>query len=64
MPPGYIVSVTAGLVPQQPRKATETEMNIFEKETAPGVPVAKTFPETATELLVGAGAAPTRTSQD
>ena len=64
MPPGYIVSVTAGLVPQQPRKATETEMNIFEKETSPGASVSKTYPETATELLVGAGAAPTRTSPD
>ncbi len=52
MPPGYIVTVTGETVPQQQRKATDTEIRIFEKETAPNVPVSKTFPETATELLV------------
>ena len=52
MPPNYIVTVTGVMIPQQPRKATDTEIKIFEKETAPNVPVSKTFPETATELLV------------
>ena len=52
MPPNYIVTVTGVLIPQQPRKATDTEIKIFEKETGPNVPVSKTFPETATELLV------------
>jgi hypothetical protein len=52
MPPNYIVTVTGVLIPQQPRKASDTEIKIFEKETAPNVPVSKTFPETATELLV------------
>jgi hypothetical protein len=52
LPPNYIVTVTGVMIPQQPRKAADTEIKIFEKETAPGVPVAKTFPETATELLV------------
>ena len=52
LPPNYIVTVTGVMIPQQPRKATDTEIKIFEKETAPNVPVSKTFPETATELLV------------
>jgi hypothetical protein len=52
MPPSYIVTVTGVMIPQQPRKATDTEIKIFEKETAPNVPLSKTFPETATELLV------------
>ncbi len=52
LPPNYIVTVTGVMIPQPPRKATDTEIKIFEKETAPNVPVSKTFPETATELLV------------
>lgn len=52
LPPNYMVTVTGVMIPQQPRKATDTEIKIFEKETAPNVPVSKTFPETATELLV------------
>jgi hypothetical protein len=52
LPPNYIVTVTGVLIPQQPRKATDTEIKIFEKETAPNASVSKTFPETATELLV------------
>ena len=35
MPPGYIVTVSGDRVPQQPRKATETEIRIFEKEILP-----------------------------
>ncbi len=45
LPPSYIVTITGVLIPQQPRKATETEMRIFENATAPAGPFSKTFPE-------------------
>jgi hypothetical protein len=35
MPPGYIVTVSGDRVPNPPRKATDTEIRIFEKEILP-----------------------------
>jgi FecR protein len=35
MPPGYIVTISGDRVPQPPRKATDTEIRIFEKEILP-----------------------------
>jgi len=37
MPPGYIATVTGDKVPEQPRPATETEINRFEREIAPTI---------------------------
>ncbi len=45
LPPSYIVTITGALIPQQPRKATETEMRIFETATEPGAPFSRVFPE-------------------
>ena len=35
MPPGYIVTISGDRVPNPPRKATNTEIKIFEKEVLP-----------------------------
>jgi len=35
MPPGYIVTISGDRVPNPPRKATDTEIKIFEKEILP-----------------------------
>jgi len=45
LPPSYIVTISGVLIPQQPRKATETEMRIFETATEPGSPFSRVFPE-------------------
>lgn len=45
LPPSCIVTITGISIPQQPRKATETEMRIFETVTEPGAPSSRIFPE-------------------
>ena len=35
MPPGYIITISGDRVPNPPRKATDTEIKIFEKEILP-----------------------------
>lgn len=48
LPPSYIVTITGVMIPQQPRKATETEMRIFETATTPGAPFSRVYPENIT----------------
>ncbi len=43
LPPNFIVTITGANIPAQPRKATNMELQIFERETSPMLPAAKGF---------------------